>query len=168
MAAEVEFDPADAIAVGAVGEPGRRTFYLEAHSGSRSVTLIVEKAQVRALADRTIELLQGRDLGSEETPAQLTEPVHPDWRVAQVGIGLDPERDRVVLVAEEMPQTDDASPDSLSLVRLFARPAQMLALAVRALEICGAGRPLCAMCGLPIDPEGHLCPRKNGKSPIFN
>jgi uncharacterized repeat protein (TIGR03847 family) len=47
------------------------------------------------------------------------------------------------------------------------RPAQMLAFAAKSLELVASGRPLCPVCGLPIDPEGHLCPRKNGKSPVF-
>ena len=29
-------------------------------------------------------------------------------------------------------------------------------------EVVAAGRPTCAMCGEPIDPEGHFCPRRNG------
>jgi uncharacterized repeat protein (TIGR03847 family) len=168
MAPEIEFDPPDAIAVGTVGEPGHRAFYLQARSALRSLTMAIEKTQVRAMAERTIELLQGRETGPEEEPVDLAEPVSPDWRVAQVGIGLDPDRDRVVIVAQEMPAAEDTDPDSLAMVRVWARPAQMLALAGRALELCNAGRPLCAMCGFPIDPEGHLCPRKNGKSPIFN
>jgi uncharacterized repeat protein (TIGR03847 family) len=168
VAPEIEFDPPDAIAVGAVGEPGHRVFYLQASSAMRSLTMAVEKTQVKAMAERTIELLQGRETGPEEEPTDLAEPVTADWRVAQIGIGLDADRDRVVIVAQEMPAAEDADPDSLAMVRVWARPAQMLALAGRALELCSAGRPLCAMCGFPIDPEGHLCPRKNGKSPIFN
>ena len=168
MAQDIEFDPVDRFAVGVVGDPGHRAFYVEAHDSYRSLTMLVEKVQVQALAERAVELLQGEEVGPEESPAELSRPVQPDWRAGQLGLGLDPDRKMIVVVAQESPEEDeDADPESLATAKLWVRPAQMLAFAAKGLELVGSGRPLCAVCGLPIDPEGHLCPRKNGKSPVF-
>ncbi|HXA43554.1 MAG TPA: DUF3090 family protein [Candidatus Solibacter sp.] len=169
MAPEIEFDPVETLAVGVVGDPGNRAFYIEARDGYRSLTMLVEKVQVQALAERAVELLQGEDVGPEESPAELGQPVAPDWRAGQLGLGLDPDRKMIVLVAQESAEDDDAEAEAenLATARVWVRPAQMIAFSVRALELVSAGRPLCPVCGLPMDPEGHLCPRKNGKSPVF-
>jgi uncharacterized repeat protein (TIGR03847 family) len=166
MAQEIEFDPTDTIAVGAVGPPGRRVFYLQARTNFKTLTLTVEKAQVQLLAERTLELLEGKDPPAEDAAA-LAEPLLADWRAGPLGFGVDPDRDRMVLVAEQQPESEDASGEDLASARFWVRPAQMAALARRGLELVTAGRPLCALCGLPMDPEGHVCPRKNGKSPVF-
>ncbi|HEV3231990.1 MAG TPA: DUF3090 family protein [Candidatus Dormibacteraeota bacterium] len=167
MAQDFEVDPAQAIAVGAIGQPGQRAFFIQARGALRSLTLLVEKVQVAALAQRAVELLEGEDVGAKEAPAELREPVEPDWRAGQLGIGMDSDRHMVVLVAQEAPAAEDTDPDSLATARIWIRPAQMLALANRGLELVSAGRPLCPVCGQPMDPEGHHCPRRNGKSPVF-
>ena len=167
MATEIEFDPVDSFAVGVVGEPGHRAFYIEAREGRRALTMLVEKVQVQALAERAVELLQGEDAGPEEAPGELSQPVQPDWRAGQLGLGLDPDRKMIVVVAQESSEDEEADPEKLATARVWVRPAQMLAFAAKGLELVTGGRPLCALCGLPIDPEGHLCPRKNGKSPVF-
>jgi uncharacterized repeat protein (TIGR03847 family) len=167
MAREIEFDPVDSLAVGVVGEPGHRAFYIEVREGRRSLTMLVEKTQVQALAERAVELLQGEAVGPEESPAELSRPVQPDWRAGQLGLGLDPDRKMVVVVAQETSEEEEEDPEALATARFWVRPAQMLAFSARGLELARSGRPLCALCGLPIDPEGHLCPRKNGKSPVF-
>jgi uncharacterized repeat protein (TIGR03847 family) len=167
VATEIEFDPVNSFAVGVVGEPGHRAFYIEAQNNFRSLTMLVEKVQVQSLAERAVELLQGEDSGPEEAAAELSRPVQPDWRAGQLGLGLDPDRKMIVVVAQESPEDEDVDPETLATARLWIRPAQMLAFAAKGLELVTSGRPLCALCGLPIDPDGHLCPRKNGKSPIF-
>jgi uncharacterized repeat protein (TIGR03847 family) len=164
---EVEIDPADTIAVGALGPPGQRAFYIQVRGGGRSLTMLVEKVQVQALAERTLELLDGLEAGPSEDPSGLQEPLSADWRAGELGLGLDPDRGLVVLVAREAPEADDTPEETLSTARAWLRPAQMAAFAARGLELVAAGRPPCPLCGLPMDPEGHLCPRKNGKSPIF-
>ena len=51
------FDPPERFVTGTVGVPGQRTFFLQARSGSRLVTVALEKQQVAALAERIDELL---------------------------------------------------------------------------------------------------------------
>jgi uncharacterized repeat protein (TIGR03847 family) len=167
MASELELDPADRIAVGAVGQPGQRAFYIQAGDTLRSITILVEKVQVQALAQRAMELLENEETGVPEAPQDLVEPVEPDWRAGQMGIGLDEDRHLMVLVAQEAPEAEDVDPDTLASARIWVKPPQMLAFATRGLELVAAGRPACPVCGQPMDPEGHLCPRRNGKSPVF-
>ncbi|HEV1998535.1 MAG TPA: DUF3090 family protein [Candidatus Dormibacteraeota bacterium] len=169
MPDEIELDPTDHIAVGTIGEPGQRAFYLQARSAYRELTMLVEKVQVQALAERAIAILEDEQVGPEETPEDLVEPVKADWRAGQLGLGFDPDRKLALMVAQEAPDPEDeeVDPESLSTARLWLRPAQLAALGRRGLELVNAGRPLCALCGLPLDPAGHLCPRKNGKSPVF-
>jgi uncharacterized repeat protein (TIGR03847 family) len=169
MADEIELDPANRLAVGTVGEPGQRAFYIQAAGPYRDLTMLVEKTQVQALAERAVTLLEDEEAGPEEVAQDLVEPVQPDWRAGQLGLGFDPDRRMALLVAQEAPEGDDedADPETLATARIWLRPAQLAAFARRGLELVNAGRPLCAMCGLPIDPSGHLCPRKNGKSPVF-
>jgi uncharacterized repeat protein (TIGR03847 family) len=167
VAEEIEIDPAEAVAVGTVGPAGQRAFYIQARSAYRSLTMLVEKVQVQALAERTTELLHGQELGEPEEPRDLQEPVEPDWRAGQLGLGFDEDRRQLVLVAQEAPAEDSAEDESLATARIWMRLEQARAFSVRGLELVSKGRPTCALCGLPIDPEGHVCPRKNGKSPIF-
>ncbi|MDQ6747636.1 MAG: DUF3090 family protein [Candidatus Dormibacteraeota bacterium] len=169
MADEIELDPTEEIAVGTVGPSGQRAFYIQARGRYRTLTMLVEKTQVQALAERAASLLDDQDTGPEEAPGDLVEPVEPDWRAGQLGLGLDPDRRMALLVAQEAPgaEDEDADPETLATARLWLRLPQLAAFSRRGLELVNAGRPLCAMCGLPIDPSGHLCPRKNGKSPVF-
>jgi len=90
----------------------------------------------------------------------LLEPVEVAFRVGQLGIGVDEEREMVVLVAEEI--TDDEAAESGRKARFAANPGQMAALSRRAMAAVTAGRPVCELCGEPMEPEGHFCPRRNG------
>ena len=71
-----------------------------------------------------------------------------------------PSRNLLVLVAYEAPQEESTGP--INVVRFWATQDQMRALARHAAGIVAAGRPICVLCGRPIDPEGHFCPKRNG------
>ena len=60
---------------------------------------------------------------------------------------------------EEVDDDADEGPD-LMRVRITALAAR--AFVGRALRVLAAGRPPCPLCGQPLDPQGHLCPRRNG------
>lgn len=162
MSTSFELPSPDDFLPAAVGPPGERVFYVQAREGDQVVTLRLEKAQVSALAEHISGML--RDLPpttAEQSATELTEPVIAEWVVGSMGVAYDEERDRIILVAEELVDEDNPDPDSGS-----ARIALSRELAVgfveRAREVVSAGRPLCQVCGLPKDPEGHICPRSNG------
>lgn len=172
------FDPPERFVVGTVGQPGERTFFLQARAGSRLTSVVVEKAQVSALADRLEELLDAvaaRHSGipgaadvvvTDVDPLQV--PIVEEFRVGALGLGWNGETQRLVIeahaVAEdvEVPDLeadDDGAPDVLR-VRITA--AMGRAFITRARSVVAAGRPPCPFCQQPLDPKGHICPRANG------
>ena len=173
------FDPPDRFVAGTVGQPGDRVFYLQASGGGRTVSVALEKVQVQLLADRLGDLLeQVRRQGAGDVPpavsgpledtAPLDAPVEEEFRVGAMGLAWDGESDQVVVEAlapaegeqEVEPLADsDEGPDALR-VRLPAAMAR--AFITRAQRVVAAGRPPCPLCALPLDPEGHVCPRQNG------
>jgi uncharacterized repeat protein (TIGR03847 family) len=157
------------LTVGAVGEPGQRTFYLQARQDDQVVTLKMEKQQVRALAERLLEML--RDTLAVAPPApELAEPVLAEWPVGALRILDDHDSDQIVLMAEEVAEFDEEGEPVATggLARFGATRIQVAALARRGMELVEAGRPLCPLCGFPLDSEGHACPRTNGnRSPTL-
>lgn len=173
----IELEPVDRITADAVGEPGGRSFFIQARKGTRLVTILVEKQQVQLLAASVVEILSrvGKETG--EGPAEgtmsLEDPVEPEWRAGRLSIGYQEERDLLVLEVEELsgeeedeeaeaeaPETSGG--DEPGRARFWATREQMLSLARHGAAVCAAGRPTCQFCGNPLDPEGHLCPAMNG------
>jgi uncharacterized repeat protein (TIGR03847 family) len=189
----MDLGPVDRITTDAIGEPGARVFYIQARAGVELVTVIVEKQQVQLLAASVLELLEdvpgteivtelatgtGVEPASEGSAMALEEPIDPRWRAGRLSIGFDQDRDLFLLEVEEFqPDIEDlevddprsivpgpdpgAEPES---IRIWASPAQMLALSRHGAEVAARGRPTCQFCGNPIDAEGHACPAMNGHS----
>jgi uncharacterized repeat protein (TIGR03847 family) len=170
------FDWPDRIVIGAIGEPGARSFYLQARDGRRVTSVALEKEQSAALAEKIDEILDGlmEDDGNPfsipaETPVELVDnepldqPVEPQFRTAAISLGWDPSTVQLVIEAYPLVERDPSDdpeavfqePPELLVVRIPVGTAR--AFAKRTLEIVGAGRPLCPLCGSPMDPEGHTC-----------
>jgi uncharacterized repeat protein (TIGR03847 family) len=174
-----ELDPITRLTTDAVGSPGQRTFYLQAASGVEQVTLVVEKEQVRALAERLTSVLTELAAERPEDPDEvqaaeagdlsLAEPIEPDFRVGQLSLDYDPGRDRFVMIATELLTEADDEPEELHdprEVRLWVTRPQLRVLARHGAEVVGRGRPPCPLCGNPLDPTGHVCPAQNGHRPV--
>ena len=173
-----ELDPVTRLTADAVGVPGERTFFIQAASGPDQVTLLVEKEQVRVLAERVTawlpELAAERPEDPEEVRAAergelgLSQPLEPDFRVGQLALTYDPERDRVMVVATELVTEAEAEEDPLhepEEVRLWVTRPQLRVMARHGAEVVQRGRPPCPLCGNPLDPSGHICPAQNGHRP---
>lgn len=168
----MEFGPVDRITAEAVGEPGARTFYLQARHGADLVTVTVEKQQVQLLAASILELLADVELETGQGPPEeemgLEEPFEEIFRAGKLSIGYEPERDLFLLELQEFqPELEEDDPDALLLpdpqeIRLWATREQMLALSRHGVAVAERGRPACQFCGNPIDPRGHTCPAMNG------
>lgn len=165
---QFDMDPVAFLTVGAIGPPGQRTFFLQAANGTDSVSLLIEKEHAAALSVSLRRLLnaadsppKGRDSASAGN-MDLLEPLEPAFRVGQLGIGVDDDRDVVVLVAEEF--VEEGEPEG-QRARFVATFGQMEALARHAMTVVHAGRPVCELCGEPMDPAGHFCARRNGHPP---
>lgn len=159
---------------GTVGSPGQRTFFLQAHEGSRTTSAALEKEQVRVLAERLdamLDLLTRRGGGAAQIPVvalpsdrddrPLDTPVEEDFRVAVLRIAWDGDAERVLIEAASEPAEDeDELTGDVLAVRMTGSAAR--AFVSRAESVVAAGRPPCPFCTLPLDPDGHICPRANG------
>jgi uncharacterized repeat protein (TIGR03847 family) len=171
------FDKPSRFVAGTVGEPGERTFFLQATDGSRVVSVALEKQQVAVLADRLEQLLDevvattGTAADAPDTDTGALElPIDEEFRVSAMGLAWDSDDGLVVIeaqapvedatVAEEtLLEDNDNGPDAL---RVRILPSDARAFVERARRVIAAGRPPCPLCGQPLDPSGHVCPRQNG------
>lgn len=171
----IEFDDLESLGAGAFGVPGQRTFVVQALRGGEVLSVLLEKEQVRILAAETLRFLDRLDeehpdpAGSDAAGAlgmhdgSVREAV-PQFRARMLGIGFDPNRARMVIELREWP--DDEPPDDDDapeprVARIFATRAQARVMATHAMQSVEAGRPACRLCDLPMDPDGHWCPRSN-------
>jgi uncharacterized repeat protein (TIGR03847 family) len=155
---ELELNPVDFITIGTVGPKGQRVFHLQAGKDGEIITLIIEKEQADALGKAISELLEdlqtrfperGEITTDANTNFDLRDPVEPLFRVAQMGLGYDEDRDLIVLVAQEYvtntPEDDEIESDEEaiqpSVVRLWSSRAQMKALSDHSSATVQAGRP---------------------------
>jgi uncharacterized repeat protein (TIGR03847 family) len=167
---QTEFTP-EIFTTDYVGRPGQRTFYLQARAAAGSVSLLAEKQQVEVLAEKLRELLviiDGSDTITQSTaqrdPALAMEPEEPQGRVGSIGLAYEEDNDRVLVVVQPMQEeaeTDD-SVDPDEGFRFVLRRDQVRAFVLHSEAIVAEGRPLCRLCGLPMDPDGHACPASNG------
>jgi uncharacterized repeat protein (TIGR03847 family) len=178
------FESPDRFVAGTVGEPGNRVFFLQAREGTRIVSIVLEKVQVAALVQRLVDLLEELERrGIAEAPeevavpsdlAPLDEPLNEAFRAASLSIGWDGTTERVLIEAESEPdeaaevsieiededeELEDEGPDSL---RVRVTPMAARTFIEGAILLLASGRPPCPLCGQPLDPQGHLCPRRNG------
>jgi uncharacterized repeat protein (TIGR03847 family) len=173
----MDLGPVDRITADAIGEPGSRTFYLQARHGDDVVTLIVEKQQVELLAASVLDLLASIGLetgtGPDEEEMELQQPFEPRWRAGRLSIGYEQDRDLFLLEIEEfqpeLEELEEDDPERLlakepEQLRLWATREQMFALSRHSAAVADRGRPACQFCGNPLDPEGHTCPAMNGHS----
>ena len=174
---EIELEDIQRLSAGAVGEPGARAFYVQAGNADTELTVLVEKEQVALLASEAVAFL---DRLADEYPedqvilppavAELREPTVPLFRARLIGLGFDPERELVLIELREHASDDDESEDMPSddplegedagyVARIYATRSQVRAMAAHGAEVVEAGRPPCPLCGMPMYPAGHRCPR---------
>jgi uncharacterized repeat protein (TIGR03847 family) len=196
------FDPPQRFIAGTIGDPGNRTFFLQARDGGRVVSVALEKVQVAVLAERLGDLLgeldrRGVPLGASEDAAEdavegvalaadpdadpsgsvdedvasLDEPLVEAFRAGSLTLGWDPEAERVLVEARaqdedgeaiDPDEDDDEDEDGPDLLRVRLTASAARSFVARAARVVASGRPPCPLCGAPLDPRGHICPRRNG------
>ena len=182
------FEHPSRFVAGALGKPGNRTFYLQVREGTTLISVVLEKVQVGVLGERLVGLLdevrsRGADIPAEppestRDDAPLEEPISEVFRVGTLAIVWDGDDETVIVEARAMTEADEEDEedeeeteettllvdedDESDMVRVRLEPAQALAFARRALGVVAAGRPPCPFCGEPLNPEGHICARRNG------
>jgi uncharacterized repeat protein (TIGR03847 family) len=168
----VDLDPIDHITIDAIGKPGQRTFYIQAWCENRTFTFLIEKVQIQTLAigyERFLTEISERfpDLSEtesdyEEAKMHIHPPVDPYFRVGEMGLSYDGDRDRVILIVREV-DLEVESKEETRIFRLWCTRAQLRAMCAWGLQVASRGRPICPYCGQPMEPEGHFCPKKNGR-----
>jgi uncharacterized repeat protein (TIGR03847 family) len=216
------FDPPDRFIAGTTGQPGNRTFFLQARRAGQVVSVVLEKVQVAVLAERLgvlLDELESRGIspatdGARTDAGPLDEPLNEAFRATTLTLGWDGDAERVLVeakaedvdaveaalaadadededdeeddeetvidlssieglagtpsaellaafegVVDDDDEDEDDGPDTLR-VRLTAEEAR--GFVNRALTVVAAGRLPCPLCGQPLDPQGHICPRRNG------
>lgn len=167
MSTSFDLPSPDVFTAGAIGEPGRRVFYIQVREDELTVSLRCEKQQVAALAEYLDGLLDDLDpapFSVAEADLTLAEPVQPIWTVGSIGVAYDEPRDRVVVVLEEITEVDDdldAPTEDGASVRVRLSRGQVSAFIAHSRDLVASGRPPCRFCGLPVDADGHPCPRMN-------
>jgi uncharacterized repeat protein (TIGR03847 family) len=218
------FDPPDRFVAGTVGEPGNRTFFLQARKASQVVSVVLEKVQVQVLAERLDQLLDElEERGVAETAREpspdtgpLDEPLVEAFRATTLTLGWDPDTERVLVEARADPveveleleavddddealvdddaaaveaagpqavaeldagiaasiraafeasasdEDEDEDIDGPDVLRVRVSASAARSFVERAARVVASGRPPCPMCGQPLDPQGHICPRRNG------
>jgi uncharacterized repeat protein (TIGR03847 family) len=189
------FDPPERFIAGTIGDPGNRTFFLQARDGGRVVSVALEKVQVVVLAERLGDLLgelerrgvapgatEGGTLADtiaedesagplDEDPGPLDEPLVEAFRAGSLTLGWDPDAERVLVEARaqdedgeaiDPDEDDDEDEDGPDLLRVRLTASAARSFVARAARVVASGRPPCPLCGAPLDPRGHICPRRNG------
>ena len=184
------FDPPDRFVAGTIGEPGDRAFFLQAREGRRVVSVALEKVQVAVLAERLgalLEELGRRGVAEVEAPVAepdpegdadsddngpLDEPLNEAFRAGSLTLGWDGGAGRVLVEARaqdedgeaiDPDEDDDEDEDGPDLLRVRMTAAAARGFVARAERVVAGGRPPCPLCGAPLDPLGHICPRRNGQ-----
>lgn len=173
------FEEPERFTVGTVGQPGDRTFFIQARDRTRLISVSLEKGQVQALSERLLfmvkEIRQSdptlfiEKLQRDDSP--LDTPIEEEFRVGIIGLAFDSTKALIQIdlqaVTEnpasdaEFIDVDDLSSDQ-DILRVLISPSEAERFSKRSASVVSAGRAPCPFCGGPIDPAGHLCPRSNG------
>ena len=161
-----EFTNINSLVPEALGEPGKRTFRVKAESGSSTATIWLEKEQLAQLAMAMQQIASTlEDTGGREANPPYEHEVQPltnvELKARKLALGYHERRAMFIVDAHE---ADEDTAD----VRLWADPSQAESFAEDALRVCAAGRPICPLCNIAIDPDGHTCPRMNGQIKALN
>ena len=173
------FDPVERFVAGTVGQPGERTFFIQARNGARLISVSCEKSQVQALADRLTYMLREikqsdptiaiARLARDDSP--LETPIEEEFRVGIIGLAFDDSRQMIQIDLQAVSENEQEEPDFIDvddlsgdqdILRVVISPSVADQFSKRALSVVNAGRQPCPFCGGPIDLRGHLCPRANG------
>ena len=166
MTEMIEVRSPDVLTTGTVGPPGQRVFYLQVRDDDFVVTLRCEKQQVAALAEYLDGLLDDLEPVPYEVGAvdlDLVEPIQELWTVGPIGVAYDDVDDHIIVVLEELVDAEEEEQEDADTrkVKVHLNRSQVSSFVRHSREVVAAGRPPCRFCGLPVDPDGHPCPRMN-------
>jgi uncharacterized repeat protein (TIGR03847 family) len=154
--------------IGTVGQPGERAFYLQVSQEHKLATLAIEKMQAALLAERLDELLAQVGLISQPAATQIMDneplitPIVEDFSVSAMSLSWDSENHHVILECETTSDESALPIENAVIVRTVLTVDAAMEFVRRTRSVLAAGRPPCPLCSMPLDSEGHICPRANG------
>lgn len=159
---------AKVLRVEALGEPGQRRFRLVTVIDGETYILWMEKQQVQALGLALEQLVGHLPVAVEpgdtnDAVGLINEETRNQFRVGRIEIAFNDSLDQIVIAAHDIEQDRLDAPATLG-VRLSREQAR--SLSIEAADLVARGRPICPMCGSPIEPGGHVCPQQNGHLPL--
>ena len=168
---EIDVKPVLHITTDAIGEPGKRVFYVQAKSEDETITILVEKIQIQTLAigvEQFLTELQERFPDLEQAESDFVEeemriipPVDPLFRAGELGLAYEQEEDNLILVAREN-LSEDVPLEEARMIRFWCSRTQLRTMCRWGMEVVGKGRKICPLCGEPMESEEHFCVKKNG------
>lgn len=186
MNSSFDFGEVEALLALAVGQPGDRTFYFQVHSTRAAYNFKAEKVQIRGIAEYLEKLADASGVGGTVALPRAVPVDTTEWIVGEVTVALEESAGRIHVVLSEVSELteveaeaellglfdpdqhedeseddQDDEDDNVSVARMILTPALARSFALAAKELVAAGREICDLCGLPIDPDGHFCPRMN-------
>ncbi len=164
----IDFGLVDAVDAETIGPPGERTFRIRARAAANHVSLWMEKEHLaalgRALSQVLAERSSERGRASEPAPemGDFPQDVDVEMPVARMGLDFEAEQEHIVVLADDREAVERG--DTPAFRMEITRPMAM-ALIESIPKIVDAGRPLCPLCGQPLEGDGrHFCPGANGHS----
>ena len=173
------FEEPERFTVGTVGQPGERTFFIQARDRTRLISISLEKAQVQALSERLLYMV--REIKQSDPTVVITKlqrddapldtPIEEEFRVGVIGLAFDADKQLIQVDLQAVSEDEQDEPDFIDvddlsgdqdILRVMISPSVANQFSQRALSVVSAGRQPCPFCGGPIDLRGHLCPRANG------
>jgi uncharacterized repeat protein (TIGR03847 family) len=126
-------------------------------AGLREPTVPLFRARLIGLGfdpERQLVLIELRERSSDDEEGDQSgeAPTAPPMRETE---GTAPD-----LADEAMADPTDEEEEGY-VARIYATRPQVRAMAAKGAEAVAAGRPLCPLCDMPMDPAGHRCPRWN-------
>jgi len=159
-----DFGRALAIDAEAVGQPGNRRFRLLVQSSGQCASVWMEKQQLAGIGEWFEETLQRLDREEpvnepDEEPGPIAAIYDVEFTAGQIGLGYQ-EADRLFALQ----CFDLQSGTQQAAFRCLVSRGQAKVLSAKITRVVSAGRPICPLCAMPMEPEGHHCPRSNGHS----
>lgn len=185
----VDLGQAQILGAEAVGQPGQRRFRLYMQGVRGSAVMWMEKEQLNSLSlalDRALaQITEGKVLRTEaaqnkqQTPTGMPAdfpryPTH-EFQVGQITLAYDEGRDQFILSAipievileRGLEQDVEALIDDESALAFRFTQQQAQQLSTTITMIVRSGRPVCPLCGTPLDGGTHACVKQNGHREII-
>jgi uncharacterized repeat protein (TIGR03847 family) len=147
----------------AVGQPGQRRFRLLVRSTNETAYVWMEKQQIAGIGDWfdvTLERLDREHPNNDPDvePLPISGIATVEFTAGQLGLGYLEDEDLFTLHAFDIEHGAEGEP----AMRCQLTRGQCRVLAKKIASVVAGGRPICPLCEMPIEPEGHVCPRSNG------